>query len=270
MLLISFAPASEVALQASGYWSIARITAVTDTSITVSWDKASSANKYQLYYGKSNSSENRIIINNKNTTSYTITGLQKGVTYRIQVDMIDNSGHWWGNCISATTCTPAPPPPPVPVCYPITVKYYKDCISDANYLGCAALPSAVVGTPINNVNLSLFAPSGYTTPGTRSGDTVVAARQNIVYVVYTRPQLQKRAVYVLYVKDSLEGTVLGIDCIETVLPAGSPVTLLGIDRTKYAPDAGAYFVPGDLIGDSVIGQDCTIVIVLYRLKPRLL
>ncbi|MDR0491804.1 MAG: hypothetical protein LBH28_11230, partial [Oscillospiraceae bacterium] len=63
--------------------------------------------------------------------------------------------------------------PAVPV-YQIIVLYTKDSISGDN-LGTEFLPSAPAGTPITGVDPTLHAPAGYTTPGTVTGATVVAA-----------------------------------------------------------------------------------------------
>jgi len=83
---------------------------------------------------------------------------------------------------------------PVVQKYPIYVYYYADSTSGA-YLGQDRLPDAEVGTAINNVDLYKFAPPNYTVPGTRSGATVVAATTNIVYVVYTKPQVFRSVSY---------------------------------------------------------------------------
>ena len=264
ILLLSIVPGFA---QAGSYWSEVKVTNVTDTTITVSWSKYANASQYQLYYGKKSVGDNCIVIKDVNATSWTITGLQKGTKYIIAVDVIDSikKYHYYGKCFTVTTSNQPTPPP---VCtYPITVRYYKDSISDANLVGLLPLGSAEVGTVIGNVDLTRFAPLGYVTPGTRSGDYVVAARENIVNVVYSKPQVKLSMVMVIYLKGSLE--MITSECFETPLPAGTPVSALNIDRTKYAPNASQYYVPGEMIGDSVIQESqCTVLIVWYRNRPQ--
>jgi uncharacterized repeat protein (TIGR02543 family) len=83
---------------------------------------------------------------------------------------------------------------PVIVKYPIYVYYYADYVGGL-YLGQDRLPDAEAGTSIGPVDMYRYAPAGYTVPGTRSGDTVVAARTNTVYVVYTKPADRKVTYY---------------------------------------------------------------------------
>ena len=145
--------------------------------------------------------------------------------------------------------------------YSITVNYYKDSVSSANYLNYRTLPAAAAGTAITGVDLYAYVPSGYATPGVQSGDTVVQPRANVVNVVYNKIQ-QVSNVIVFYYKDSTSGELLGSDFLQLNLPAGYPIT--GIDLTKYAP--AGYTVPGTLSGDLVTKEPYSLVYVVYT-KP---
>jgi hypothetical protein len=144
--------------------------------------------------------------------------------------------------------------------YPISVNYYRDSIGAANLLGSANLAPAPVGTAINNVNLSLYAPAGYATPGARSGDAVVAARQNTVNVVYSSQM--SSTVYVYYYKDVIGGTFLGMETLKLNVPAGLPIT--GVDQYKYIP--AGYGGPGTISGELLTREPFSLVFVLYD-KP---
>ena len=138
--------------------------------------------------------------------------------------------------------------------YPITVKYYKDGISSANFLDQVSLPPALQGSTITGVNLTSFAPPGYTTPGTRSGATVVEAKENIVNVVYTKTS-EKYPIYVYY----YQGTVLlGVDPLPLAVEGSA---IVGVDPYKFAPPG--YGVPGTVSGDTIVKSPFSIVFVRY-------
>jgi len=148
--------------------------------------------------------------------------------------------------------------------HPITVNYYKDSVSSANYLGSDSLPAQAAGTAITDVDRYKFAPAGYKVPGELSGATIVAAGENIVNVVY-KPDTPKSIVYVQYYKDYVGGTYLGIDQLTLDLPAG--VNLLPyIDAKKYAPPN--YEIPGTVSGQLTTqsGGAPALVFVVYD-KP---
>jgi hypothetical protein len=144
--------------------------------------------------------------------------------------------------------------------YPITVNYYKDSVGSGNLITALPLPSAAVGTPIDNVNLTLYVPSGYASPGVRSGDTVVSARDNVVNVVYSKYS----QVYVYYYKDSLAGQFLGTDSLQLNIPAGLPI--YGIDLAKFAP--AGYLPQGAMQGDLVTKDPFALVFVVYTKAPQ--
>ena len=193
------------------------------------------------------------------TSSYTIKSVKS---------VFGSTDVWWGFtgatslCASSVNAVAFKTIPQTN--YPITVKYYKDSISTSNFLNQVSLAPAPVGTQINNVDLTLYAPSGYTTPGTRSGATVVAATENIVNVVYTKA-VQKNTIYVYYYKDYVGSTLLGNVTLETTAPLGSPIT--GVDATLFAP--AGYTTPGTVTGDTVVKSPYSIVNVTYT-KPVVL
>lgn len=143
--------------------------------------------------------------------------------------------------------------------YSITVNYYKDSVAASNLITALPLPSAVVGTPIDNVNLTLYVPSGYASPGTRSGDTVVSARDNVVNVVYNKYS----QVYVYYFQDSVAGKFLGAESLQLNIPTGLPI--YGVDLTKYAPEG--YIPTGTMQGDLITKEPFALVSVVYTKAP---
>jgi hypothetical protein len=90
--------------------------------------------------------------------------------------------------------------------YAITVNYYADSISQSNRIGTVSLPAASAGTPITGIDAYRFAPAGYTTPGTISGDTVVMPRENVVNVLYTKPIVQPQYT-ITYIANGGSGTM---------------------------------------------------------------
>jgi hypothetical protein len=264
--LLSVVPNNNLAiLDASGYWSETRVTGVTETSISLGWNYYPSADQYEIRYGKETITENCIVITNIRTLNYTLTGLAKNTLYKIRIDCyVRNLGaRYFGTLLTATTYSPKPPTPPPLTCYPITVRYYRDSISSSTYLGQVSLPSATVGTAITNVNLSFFAPSGYTVPGARSGDTYVQARENIVNVLYTKPPapppLTCYPITVKYYRDSISSpTYLG----QVSLPSAALGTVIAnVNLSLFAPSG--YTIPGTRSGDAIVAARENIVYVLY-------
>ena len=263
MVLASLALGSATPVQAAGYWSEVCVVSTSDTSISLSWQRYQGAEQYEVRYGKETITENCVVIKNASQTCYTINCLTPGTKYYIRVDCVapNFSARYFSRLLCISTVQKV-------VCYyPVTVRYYRDSISDANLIGLLPLGSAEVGTVIGNVDMTRFAPAGYITPGTRSGDYTVAPRENIVNVVYIKPQVKMSMVTVIYLKGSLE--MITSECFETPLPPGTPVSALNIDRTKYAPSPQLYYVPGEMIGDSVIQESqCTVLLVWYRARPQ--
>ena len=144
--------------------------------------------------------------------------------------------------------------------YPVTVLYYKDEISDSNFINQVALRSAPEGSVIRGIDATLFAPPGYTTPGEVSGDAKVKPPYALVYVLYTRP-VPQYPTYVFYYRDVIGGDYLGFDILPDE-PLGSPIT--GVDATLYAPPG--YDVPGAVSGDTEVKAPYSVVYVVYT-KP---
>jgi hypothetical protein len=140
--------------------------------------------------------------------------------------------------------------------HPITVKYYRDSIEQGNYINEVPLAPAPVGTAITGVDLSLFAPVGYSTPGTRSGATFVAAGENIVNVVYSKALFP---VVVRYHKDTTDSTGFINQVPLPAAPLGSVID--NVDLTLFAPDG--YTIPGTRYGATVVAPGENIVYVLY-------
>jgi len=140
--------------------------------------------------------------------------------------------------------------------YPTVVNYYKDSISPTNFLGSNALLPAPVGSTIAGVDLTAFCPTGYTTPGTRSGDTVVREGGSVVNVLYTRTTY---TTVVNYYKDSISTTNLLGSVPLPPAAAGTPID--NVDLTLHAP--AGYTVPGTRSGDTVVREGGSTVNVLY-------
>ena len=148
----------------------------------------------------------------------------------------------------------------------VYVKYYKDSLN-GDLLGTESFESSnPLGSAITGVNTSLYAPAGYKTPGSVSGDAVLKSPYSLVYVVYTKVE-KKIPVYVMYYLDSAGGKYLGADYFETALPVGTSIDKVGIDLRKYAPEK-EYKVPGFLAGgDAFVSEPITHAIVVYRRYP---
>jgi uncharacterized repeat protein (TIGR01451 family)/uncharacterized repeat protein (TIGR02543 family) len=124
-----------------------------------------------------------------------------------------------------------------------TIKYYKDSISEANYLdqvaGTAEFESSIT------VDKTKFAPEGYATPGTASKDSIKITTDsdaNTATVVYSKASF---GYTVKYYKDSaLEDNYL--DQVADTAEFGSSVT---VDKTKFAPEG--YATPGTASKDSI-------------------
>jgi len=147
--------------------------------------------------------------------------------------------------------------------YPITVNYYKDSISSANFLRNDSLTPLPVGTAID-VDLTKYAPAGYTVPGEREGATHVNPGENVVNVIYKKP-VQKSTVYVYYYKDAVGGDFLGMD-IAYDAPVGVPVAPY-INAAKYTPPG--YQTAGTIIGDSQTVAGNTVIMYIFD-KPAAL
>uniref|UniRef100_UPI003AB7EFEE doubled motif LPXTG anchor domain-containing protein n=1 Tax=Enterocloster clostridioformis TaxID=1531 RepID=UPI003AB7EFEE len=132
------------------------------------------------------------------------------------------------------------------VSHEYTVNYYKDSISDRNFLG-EVEGTGSVGDTIP-ADLTLFAPEGYAVPGTRSGaEKISADGGDVVNVVYSKKT--NLSYTVNYYKDSIEegnylDKVEGTGTFEDAIPA---------DLTKFAP--AGYAVPGARSGAEKISAD---------------
>ena len=184
MVLIPIAPGSvEPALAANSYWSFAKVTAVTDTSVTVSWQHFPDAEQYQIYYSRKGCAEKCIVIKNEWTTSYTIDNLIKGCVYDIRVDCVvtKTKYHYYGNGFTSVPITQQPVVKKIQY-YVIYMKGTTAITVDCNE---TTLP---VGTPVANLGIDLYkyAPSSelYVVPGELQGDTVLKECGTIVIVQY--------------------------------------------------------------------------------------
>ena len=147
------------------------------------------------------------------------------------------------------------------VSHEYTVNYYKDSISDRNFLG-EVEGTGSVGDTIP-ADLTLFAPEGYAVPGTRSGaEKISADGGDVVNVVYSKKT--NLSYTVNYYKDSIEeGNYLdkaeGTGTFGDAIPA---------DLTKFAP--AGYAVPGARSGAENISADGgDVVNVVYSRRTDL-
>ena len=127
---------------------------------------------------------------------------------------------------------------------PYVVNYYTDEISAGNLLdkveGTGTLDAAIPA------NLSLYAPTGYATPGTRYGATVITAvdADNVVNVVYSK---RGDIPYVVnYYKDDISAD----NFLDNVDGTGTLGADIPADLTLYAPDG--YATSGTRSGATVI------------------
>lgn len=147
---------------------------------------------------------------------------------------------------------------PIPVYYPYTVNYYATNISPENLLG-TITSSGLLGDFID-VDLTLFAPPGYQTPGTRSGATYITdiPENNVVSVVYTRPLVSWYVEY--YVYEPASENLLGRIKMPGV-SYGTVVTLTPSQLDAYKPSG---FQSGVQVGGQVaITVDGQVVYVVH-------
>ena len=116
------------------------------------------------------------------------------------------------------------------VSHEYTVNYYKDSISDRNFLG-EVEGTGSVGDTIP-ADLTLFAPEGYAVPGTRSGaEKISADGGDVVNVVYSKDTFKYSVHYFYDEVEDEQALEQGIGEFE------SQVTTYKVKpRTKYALD----------------------------------
>nr|WP_302550200.1 doubled motif LPXTG anchor domain-containing protein [Enterocloster clostridioformis] len=132
------------------------------------------------------------------------------------------------------------------VSHEYTVNYYKDSISDRNFLG-EVEGTGSVGDTIP-ADLTLFAPEGYAVPGTRSGaEKISADGGDVVNVVYSKKT--NLSYTVNYYKDSIEEG----NYLDKVEGTGTFGDAIPADLTKFAP--AGYAVPGARSGAEKISAD---------------
>jgi len=146
--------------------------------------------------------------------------------------------------------------------FPITVNYYTDSIDINNLIVSIPLEPQPAGTYID-ADLTLFAPPGYGTPGTRSGDISVAERQNTVNVVYERKPVSS-TVYVYYFLDSVEGQPLSSEILVFPVPPGTLIApLLSMPQLKMPG-----YLPGKIAGgDTHTKEPFAVVLVVFEKAP---
>ncbi|KMW15387.1 hypothetical protein HMPREF9471_00072, partial [[Clostridium] clostridioforme WAL-7855] len=147
------------------------------------------------------------------------------------------------------------------VSHEYTVNYYKDSISDRNFLG-EVEGTGSVGDTIP-ADLTLFAPEGYAVPGTRSGaEKISADGGDVVNVVYSKKT--NLSYTVNYYKDSIEEG----NYLDKVEGTGTFGDAIPADLTKFAP--AGYAVPGARSGAENISADGgDVVNVVYSKKTNL-
>ena len=132
------------------------------------------------------------------------------------------------------------------VSHEYTVNYYKDSISDRNFLG-EVEGTGSVGDTIP-ADLTLFAPAGYAVPGARSGaENISADGGDVVNVVYSKKT--NLSYTVNYYKDSIEEG----NYLDKVEGTGTFGDAIPADLTKFAP--AGYAVPGARSGAENISAD---------------
>ncbi len=132
------------------------------------------------------------------------------------------------------------------VSHEYTVNYYKDSISDRNFLG-EVEGTGSVGDAIP-ADLTLFAPAGYAVPGARSGaENISADGGDVVNVVYSKKT--NLSYTVNYYKDSIEEG----NYLDKVEGTGTFGDAIPADLTKFAP--AGYAVPGVRSGAENISAD---------------
>ena len=147
------------------------------------------------------------------------------------------------------------------VSHEYTVNYYKDSISDRNFLG-EVEGTGSVGDTIP-ADLTLFAPEGYAVPGTRSGaEKISADGGDVVNVVYSKKT--NLSYTVNYYKDSIEEG----NYLDKVEGTGTFGDAIPADLTKFAP--AGYAVPGTRSGAENISADGgDVVNVVYSRRTDL-
>ena len=84
----SWSPAKSITVDQKPYGSsISKLTNPSSKAMKITWDKASSASGYHIQYATNSSMTGAkdIMVNNKDTLSKTVTGLNKGKTYYVRI-----------------------------------------------------------------------------------------------------------------------------------------------------------------------------------------
>ena len=141
------------------------------------------------------------------------------------------------------------------------VRYYKDSISTANFLN----KIEGTGTYLDPIpaNLTLYAPAGYATPGTRSGATIITENEanNVVNVVYAKRT--DLGYTVNYYKDSISTA----NFLNKIEGTGTYLDPIPANLTLYATEG--YITPGTRNGATIITEDeaNNVVNVVYSRIP---
>ena len=152
------------------------------------------------------------------------------------------------------------------VSHEYTVNYYKDSISDRNFLG-EVEGTGSVGDTIP-ADLTLFAPEGYAVPGTRSGaENISADGGDVVNVVYSRRTDLSYEIH--YYRDVIdEAHYLGASEEITNKTFGEGVTLGPTLLNKERPDGYKDGVQTPA-GPYIIKEKDNVIDVLYTKKTNL-
>lgn len=145
-----------------------------------------------------------------------------------------------------------------PIQHPYTVNYYTASIATDNLVG-SVTGTGALGDFIY-ADLTLFAPAGYLTPGTRSGAVYVTdiPQDNVVSVVYTRLLLSWYVEY--YAGELTAANLLGRVRMPDI-GYGTTVVLTQAQLDAYRPD---YYQSGVQVGGPVsITVNGQVVRVLY-------
>jgi len=253
---------------ASAQWSDVRVSNITASSVTLSWNRFPNAYQYQVFICENPYFTGARVdtVRSGSTTSYTVQGLKNNTMYYMRVDVQTTlSEHYFGRLISVAVCAPQPPQP---ANYPVYVLYYRDSTSGL-YLGMKTynlpLGAAING---NNISLTEFRPSGYTSPGTISGDTVVKNPYSTTYVVYTKPIVTTGTVCVNYYRGSVSsGNFLGSR--SHTLAVGTAINHNTVNLQEIAPPSG-YTYPSIIAPGSatVVQTGTNTVNVYYQQVPQ--
>lgn len=146
---------------------------------------------------------------------------------------------------------------------PWRVEYYKDSLNTTPIE--TVQHTGVYGAYISDsmANLYFAVPTGYKTPGTRSGATVIGQAgltedDNVVKVLYDQ-KLTNIQCEVVYYKDSVDSA----NRLGNAYVYGTFGETIVVDRTMYCPTWEGYTTPGALTGSTTYAETGNQVNVVY-------